>query len=79
MVLSRIASWKMETVNAILIPLYAQSMPEVFFEGWILGRFVNLPVYLWRTGFVNEIGGWDESLVKNQDLDISLRAMFHRP
>lgn len=54
-------------------------MPEDFFESWILGRFVNPLSIVWRTGFVNEIGGWDESLVKNQDMDISLRATFHRP
>lgn len=54
-------------------------MPEAFFEGWILGRFVTPLSIVWRTGFIEKIGSWDESLVKNQDLDISLRAMFHRP
>lgn len=79
MVLSQII---MEDMNGEREPRpgYAhQVAPEVFFEGWILGRFINPVAIVWRTGFVNELGGWDESLVKNQDLDISLRAMFHRP
>ena len=56
-----------------------QVKPEEFFKGWMSEDYVSPPGVLWRTGFVTEIGGWDESLARAQDLDITLRAMLYRP
>lgn len=53
--------------------------PEEFFLGWMRGDYINPPGILWRSGFVDEIGGWDESLARAQDLDITLRALLERP
>ena len=53
--------------------------PETFFEGWMRGAYFNPSAILWRMGFVTDIGGWDERLSRAQDLDITLRAMFHAP
>lgn len=53
--------------------------PEALFEGWMLMDYVNPSAILWRTDFVQRIGGWDESLARAQDLDITLRAMLHHP
>lgn len=53
--------------------------PGEFFHGWMCGDYVNPSGILWRIGFVSDIGGWDESLARAQDLEISLRAMFFAP
>ncbi|MEM9433438.1 MAG: glycosyltransferase [Pseudomonadota bacterium] len=53
--------------------------PVEFFGGWMAGDYVNPSGILWRTGFLEQIGGWDESLARAQDFDITLRAMFHEP
>jgi glycosyltransferase involved in cell wall biosynthesis len=53
--------------------------PEEFFEGWMRGNYFNPSAVLWRISFVEKIGGWDESLSRAQDMDISLRAMFEAP
>ncbi|MDJ1008339.1 MAG: glycosyltransferase [Paracoccaceae bacterium] len=53
--------------------------PETFFAGWMAGDYVNPSAILWRTAFLRAIGGWDESLSRAQDFDITMRAMFHAP
>lgn len=53
--------------------------PEEFFHGWMSGDYINPPGILWRAGFVTEIGGWDESLARAQDLEVTLRALLARP
>ena len=53
--------------------------PETFFVGWLMGDYVNPSAILWRAGFVREIGGWDETLRRNQDFDITLRAILAQP
>lgn len=56
-----------------------QIAPETFFIGWMSGDYINPPGILWRAGFVTEIGGWDESLARAQDLEMTLRALLSRP
>jgi glycosyltransferase involved in cell wall biosynthesis len=56
-----------------------QIAPETFFEGWMRGNYFNPSAILWRLEFIDQVGGWDESLSRAQDLDITLRAMFHGP
>jgi hypothetical protein len=53
--------------------------PETFFVGWLHGQYFNPSAILWKIAFVDAIGGWDESLSRTQDFDITLRAMFHAP
>jgi hypothetical protein len=61
--------------------LYTSTVaPESFFRGWMGERaYVNPSGIVWRVSFVRQIGGWDESLARAQDLDITLRAMLHKP
>lgn len=55
-------------------------VPEQFFRGWIseLG-YVNPSGLLWRVDFVRMLGGWDQSLVRGQDLDLTMRALLIQP
>jgi glycosyltransferase involved in cell wall biosynthesis len=53
--------------------------PKDFFRGWMEGAYVNPTGILWRADFVREIGGWDESLARAQDLELTLRAMLSDP
>ena len=63
-----------------LRPLYTGHVdPEEFFEGWMAGNYVNPSGILWDTAFVTQIGGWDESLARAQDLEITLRALLSDP
>ena len=56
-----------------------QVAPETFYEGWMRGDYVNPSGILWSVEFVNSIGGWDESLARAQDLEITLRALLASP
>lgn len=44
---------------------------------WLGGGYTPPCAVLWRTRFVRGIGGWDESLAKNQDGDLMYRALLH--
>jgi len=56
-----------------------QIQPEEFYKGWMSGSYVNPSGILWRVDFIERIGGWDESLARAQDLEITLRALQNRP
>ena len=56
-----------------------QVAPETFFDGWLHGQIFHPASILWRLAFVQQVGGWDESLMQSQDTDICLRAMFETP
>jgi GR25 family glycosyltransferase involved in LPS biosynthesis len=43
---------------------------------WLSGRFTPPCAVLWRTAFVRALGGWDETLLKNQDGDLIHRALL---
>lgn len=63
-----------------LRPRYAgQVTGREFLFGWMQGDYVNPSGIVWRTGFAREIDGWDESLSRAQDLDITLRATLEDP
>lgn len=64
-----------------LRPLYSGDVaPEDFFRGWMGEKgYVNPSGIVWRVTFVRQIGGWDESLARAQDLDITMRALLARP
>lgn len=53
--------------------------PLEFFRGWMEGDYVNPSAILWKADFVAGIGGWDESLARAQDIELTLRAMLHDP
>lgn len=48
-------------------------------KAWLDGRYTPPCAVVWRTAFVREIGGWDETLIKNQDGDLVYRALFENP
>ena len=43
---------------------------------WLDGHYVPTCSVLWRTEFVARIGGWREGLLRNQDGELVLRALF---
>jgi len=42
--------------------------------GWLVRRYQATASMLWPTTLVHELGGWDETLTKNQDGDLAMRA-----
>lgn len=48
-------------------------------KAWLGGQYTPPCAVVWRTPFVREIGGWDETLLKNQDGDLIYRALFENP
>ena len=40
------------------------------------GKFLNPASILWRTAFLRGIGGWDESLARNTDGELAVRAVL---
>jgi glycosyltransferase involved in cell wall biosynthesis len=57
----------------------ADVTPEDLFESWLGGVQVNPSATLWRRAFVQEIGGWNETILINQDAEIVLRALLRSP
>lgn len=45
-------------------------------ERWLLKRYTPPCAVVWRTDFVRALGGWDETLAKNQDGDLIHRALL---
>lgn len=43
---------------------------------WLAGHYVPTCSVLWRTEFVARLGGWREGLLRNQDGELVLRALF---
>lgn len=43
---------------------------------WLEGAFVPPCGVMWRTEFVRKIGGWDETLLRNQDGELVLRGLL---
>jgi glycosyltransferase involved in cell wall biosynthesis len=63
-----------------LRPFYSGDVaPELFFRGIFEGNYVNPSGLLWRVDLVKGLGGWDESLVRVQDFDITMRALLVKP
>lgn len=62
-------------IEHVRIPAY-RNQEDVFVQ-W-LGRQINVNTasVVWKTDFVRQIKGWDESIGRNQDGEIALRAML---
>ncbi|MFV0281418.1 MAG: glycosyltransferase family 2 protein [Rhodoblastus sp.] len=43
---------------------------------WLTGGYTPPCAVVWRTRFLRAMGGWDESLAKNQDGDLMYRALM---
>src|SRR5690606_23382628 len=52
------------------------SATDLFRRWTTKGGFVAPCSILWRTAFIREIGGWDESVVRNQDGEVVLRGVL---
>jgi hypothetical protein len=48
----------------------------VFFRWFSAKQNVNTSSVVWSTQYLREIGGWDESLKRNQDGELALRAIL---
>jgi hypothetical protein len=46
---------------------------------WLTGYYTPPCAVLWRSGHIRDLGGWDESLKKNQDGDMVYRSLTHGP
>lgn len=46
------------------------------FDGWFDGGWIGTCSTVWCTGFVREIGGWDETLRTGDDGELVLRALM---
>lgn len=44
---------------------------------WLGGHYIPPCAVLWRSDYVRALGGWDETLAKNQDGDIIHRALMN--
>ncbi len=49
------------------------------FQSWLKGRFIAPCSVIWRRSFFTALGGWDETVLKNQDGDLMLRALLKKP
>ncbi len=58
---------------------YGDFHPMTILKRWLMGEYTPPCAVVWRRAFVEHIGGWDESLAKNQDGDLMFRALFHDP
>ena len=57
------------------VPDY-QDNSDVFYR-WFSGiNSVNTCSVVWRTSYLREIGGWDETIERNQDGELALRAIL---
>lgn len=50
--------------------------PARLFAEWLHGRQVNPSAQLWRVAFLREIGGWNESVLLNQDAELVMRSLL---
>lgn len=53
--------------------------PETLFEHWLGDGGVNQSSILFRRGFLEDIGGWNERIAINHDGEMMLRALLERP
>lgn len=53
---------------------YRGTDSESLMRAWLSERYTPPCGVLWRADFLREIGGWDETLAKNQDGDLVYRA-----
>lgn len=50
--------------------------PRTVLANWLRGGFVPPCAVIWRRQFVEQIGGWNEAIIKNQDGEIVFRALL---
>ena len=46
-------------------------------HGWLRGQYVQTGAIMWRRGFLRSIGGWDERVMKHQDIEVVMRTLLH--
>ena len=58
---------------------YRETKPETLLRAWLSELFTPPCAVVWRHEFLQAIGGWDETIAKNQDGDLIYRALGRRP
>jgi glycosyltransferase involved in cell wall biosynthesis len=53
-----------------------RSTREEIIEDWLTMHFTATCAVLWRTSFIRSIGGWNESIKRMDDGELSLRALI---
>jgi len=49
---------------------------EAVLRNWLQGVYTPSCSVLWRTAFLNRIGGWNEHAIRNQDGELVIRALL---
>jgi hypothetical protein len=49
---------------------------EKLLLGWLKGKYIQTGAVLWRTAFLRTLGGWNERVLKSQDIELVLRALL---
>lgn len=55
---------------------YAGADNDGIMKRWLLHDYTPPCAVVWRADFVRQLGGWDETLAKNQDGDLIYRALM---
>ncbi len=58
---------------------YREPNAETLLRAWLIEFYTPPCAVVWRRSFLRAIGGWDETIAKNQDGDLVYRALVHRP
>jgi glycosyltransferase involved in cell wall biosynthesis len=56
--------------------LPAQATQREILRCYLVGRYTQTGAILWRAQFIREIGGWNAGLLRNQDIELVLRALL---
>ena len=50
---------------------------EQLIRQWLKGNCVQTGGLLWRKSFIQRIGGWNEAVTKEDEIELVLRALMH--
>lgn len=61
--------------EAVVVPDF-RSPQDVIYRWHVLGQYVPTCSVLWRTSFLEQIGGWNPLITRNDDGELAMRAML---
>lgn len=59
-----------------LHPVFFPSSREEALHLWVANTVRQTGAMMWRVAFLRSLGGWDESLVRHQDVELGLRGLI---
>ena len=57
-------------------PSFSPSTRLEALDLWIAGAVAQTGAMMWNATFLRDLGGWDEKLVRNQDVELGLRGLL---